>query len=496
MPVIFEQKKFDKGEVSPSFWGRSDLDSYKGAVSKLENGIITEVGSVQKRPGFTRIATLGDEAYELIPFQFNVEQSYIVAISNSDIKIFSGTNLVSTISPSPFSIGPGIRAIKSVQSGDVLYIVNRDLFPQRLIRRSHTDWIIENDVENFWEYEVVPLSWGGGANLPQPMVLLPPADIRVSFSPEGGNIRETSFNVKITIARAHSTDIVVAVVNTVNGTASNLGNLTISAGSTESSNLSVTPVLVDSGPTNNVISGTVTSPSLGTVGPDSVTFVNREIPADPPSDIRVTTDPEGGNVRNVPFDIKATIASAHSADIVVAYTNNVNTSVSFLDSVTITAGQTESDALTVTPILVGGIATNNVIRGNVTSPATGTEGPAAVTFVNRAALAGENVRAFFSPAGGNVRETDITLKITLSKAVAFTISANVLMHIPNGAQPLGTLTISPGQVESDTLTFTPTLVDLGPTYNQIFATYNSPPTPLTGITGPAGVSFINRARPE
>ena len=492
MPVIFEQKKFDKGEVSPSFLGRSDLDSYKGAVSKLENGIITEVGSVQKRPGFTRIATLGDEAYELVPFQFNIDQSYIVAISNSDIKIFSGTNLVSTISPSPFSVG--IRDIKTVQSGDVLYIVDRDMFPQRLIRRAHDDWIIENDVENFWEYEVVPLSWGGGANLPQPMVLLPPADIRVSFSPEGGNIRETSFNVKIAIASAHSTDIVVAVVNTVNGTASNLGNLTISAGSTESSNLSVTPVLVDSGPTNNVISGTVTSPSLGTVGPDSVTFVNREIPADPVSDIRVTTFPEGGNIRNVPFDIKATIASAHSADIVVAYTNNVNTSVSFLDSVTITAGQTESGALTVTPLLVGGIATNNVISGNVTSPVTGTEGPANVTFVNRPAVAEENVRITFSPEGGSVRETDIDIKITIAEAVAFEIVIGVFLTQVDGFdRDLGDLTIPAGSTESSTITFTPQLVGSGPTNNMLHTALVSP---ITGTVGPANVNFVNRARPE
>ena len=287
MPIIFEQKKFDKGEVSPSFYGRSDIDSYKGSVSKLLNANITEVGSVRKRPGFSRVSALGTGTFKLIPFQFNIEQAYVVVLGSTNIRIFFDSTLVGTVT-SPFA---NVSNVKHAQSGDVLYLVERSVFPQRLIRMGHTDWIIEEDKENFWEYEVSPLSWVWGATArgQEPEPLPAPTDdnpdILLRFDPAGGSVREQDFPLRIQSAVEHTEDIVVAVVNTprliqgfsaVDGTPIQLGNLTITAGAVVSNEIQVTPFLQRSGPTSNVISGTVTSPATGVTRPDNITWTNRK----------------------------------------------------------------------------------------------------------------------------------------------------------------------------------------------------------------------------
>ena len=278
MPVIFEQKKFDKGEVSPSFYGRSDIDSYKGSVSKLLNANITEVGSVKKRPGFSRVSALGTGTFKLIPFQFNIEQAYVVVLGSTNIRIFFDSTLVGTVT-SPFT---NVSSVKHAQSGDVLYLVERSVHPQRLIRMGHTDWIIEEDRENFWNYEVTPLSWVWGATArgQEPGPLPPPdndnPDILLRFDPAGGTIREQPFPVRIQAATDHTEDIVVAVVNTASETPVQLGDLTITTGAVVSNEIQVTPILHGNGPTPNVISGMVTSPATGVSHPDNVTWTNRK----------------------------------------------------------------------------------------------------------------------------------------------------------------------------------------------------------------------------
>lgn len=277
MPVIFEQKKFDKGEVSPSFLGRSDLSVFNGAVSKLRNAIVTEVGSVRKRPGFERIASVGTGGGRLIPFQFNITQAYVILFEISKVRVFFNTTQVASLT-SPYKTLDDVRRLKYAQSGDVLFLTNRDFPPMRLIRKGHTDWVFELDAENFWMYEVVPQSWGntGTSDMPEPET--PPSTATgLRFSPPGGSVREQPFSLRIVIDTVHTQDIVVAVSRTVGSAAPvAVGTLTITAGAKASSALAITPLLQGGGPTTNVISGTVTSG--GIADPTNVSFVNRQIP--------------------------------------------------------------------------------------------------------------------------------------------------------------------------------------------------------------------------
>lgn len=74
------QVQFNAGELAPELYGRADLDQCRQGVRRLENFLPLRTGPARRRPGTRYIASLRGEAQapRLIPFQFSVEQAYVL----------------------------------------------------------------------------------------------------------------------------------------------------------------------------------------------------------------------------------------------------------------------------------------------------------------------------------------------------------------------------------------------------------------------------------
>lgn len=91
-----EQTNFNTGEVSPKFYGRTDLDKYINALRKCSNMIPLPQGPVTRRPGFKYVypARQNGHTIRLIRFEFNVTQSYTLEFGPSYIRFFTNEGIV------------------------------------------------------------------------------------------------------------------------------------------------------------------------------------------------------------------------------------------------------------------------------------------------------------------------------------------------------------------------------------------------------------------
>lgn len=79
------QHDFSAGELSPKVKGKVDLKEYFKGCETLNNYLVGLMGNAIKRPGFRyirEISSLGDDP-ALIPFVYDREESYVIAIKNN-----------------------------------------------------------------------------------------------------------------------------------------------------------------------------------------------------------------------------------------------------------------------------------------------------------------------------------------------------------------------------------------------------------------------------
>ena len=290
--LLFEQRTFSKGEVSPSFLGRSDLQAYGQGLSVAHNAIVTETGSIRKRPGLTNVDALPG-ATSIFPFKFNNDNVYIVAILENNIIIYHNDEFLTFAEGvvNPWATGER-SSISYTQSGDVLFLVHPDYPPHKLVRYEHDRWCLELDTFEFWDYGEQAYTWGvigdgttSGTTDPSTVT---DATVRFSVSPtsyneDAGSSLAISSIVSATISAAPSSNLAIAVSIAVVPASTDAswatfptisGNtLTISSGATTSDTLTV------SGATNGRdINGSITisgeSASLRANPPDAYIWLS------------------------------------------------------------------------------------------------------------------------------------------------------------------------------------------------------------------------------
>ncbi len=89
------QGAFTAGELSPLLLGRVDLARYMSGCKTLSNMLVHPQGGASKRPGFEYVAELPGEAH-LLPFIFNNEQSYVLAFTDYELRIYTRAGLLQT----------------------------------------------------------------------------------------------------------------------------------------------------------------------------------------------------------------------------------------------------------------------------------------------------------------------------------------------------------------------------------------------------------------
>ena len=90
MRISFNFTNWTAGEFSNRLNGRTDLDKYYSATSRLENMIPHPHGGAMRRPGTKYVHETKDSSAvsRLIPFEFSTEQTYILEVGNNYIRFF------------------------------------------------------------------------------------------------------------------------------------------------------------------------------------------------------------------------------------------------------------------------------------------------------------------------------------------------------------------------------------------------------------------------
>lgn len=79
---IIAQNNFTGGEVSPSIYGRVDLQRYYSSLARCRNFAIRPEGGIENRAGF-EFCALASPSTRLIPFQFSATQSRVLIFQES-----------------------------------------------------------------------------------------------------------------------------------------------------------------------------------------------------------------------------------------------------------------------------------------------------------------------------------------------------------------------------------------------------------------------------
>lgn len=156
---------FTAGELSKRVDGRVDLSKYFNGCSLLENATVFPVGGAQRRMGFEYIGEAKNSAKQirLIPFQFNVDQTYILEFGEYYIRFYTGGELLmdggSAVEVVTTYLESELEDIRVTQSADIMYIVHPNHHPAKLSRLSATTWTLADIVFTSKPSEWVPQNY-------------------------------------------------------------------------------------------------------------------------------------------------------------------------------------------------------------------------------------------------------------------------------------------------------------------------------------------------
>jgi hypothetical protein len=128
-PVNFVQPSFAAGEISPNLWARVDLAKYHIAAKLLRNFFTWPSGGVSNRAGTMFIGRCKNSTWpvHLIPFQFNLIQTYVLEFGHLYMRVIMNGGYV--LEPA-FAIGavtnanPGVLTVggTNYSNGDQVFI--------------------------------------------------------------------------------------------------------------------------------------------------------------------------------------------------------------------------------------------------------------------------------------------------------------------------------------------------------------------------------------
>lgn len=130
---------FAAGEIARRLLGRGDLRAYDNGALALRNVLIDPTGGIRRRPGLA-LADLARGPGRLVAFEFNVEQTYLLAFSEGWIDVYDGDLRVASVA-APWTAGQ-LPRISWTQSADTLLVCHPDVAPRRLTRSGSSDWTL------------------------------------------------------------------------------------------------------------------------------------------------------------------------------------------------------------------------------------------------------------------------------------------------------------------------------------------------------------------
>ena len=153
MRIMQFQTNFSVGELDPLIRARTDLAQYKNALEEATNVIIQPQGGFKRRDGTQFIYDFGSSFtdFKVIPFEFSVDDSYLLVFVSQRIYVFKAGVLQTDINGSgnDYITATDITTamldnINYTQAVDTLILCHEDLQTKRLVRNSDTSWTLEN----------------------------------------------------------------------------------------------------------------------------------------------------------------------------------------------------------------------------------------------------------------------------------------------------------------------------------------------------------------
>lgn len=140
---------FSSGIFSKELYARNDIAEYQKAVKKMLNCYPHKFGGFSNRQGTKYLFPTNDDTTtgaRLIPFQFSIDESLVLEFSDGEMRVIKndafvqsgGSDYILTI---PYTIAQ-IKELQYVQSADAMYLFNKDLAPQKLVRIADDNWTI------------------------------------------------------------------------------------------------------------------------------------------------------------------------------------------------------------------------------------------------------------------------------------------------------------------------------------------------------------------
>lgn len=140
------QPSFTAGVLSPALWARVDLAKYATGLKTALNLFIHPHGGASNRAGFEFIRELKSSASQgnLLPFQFNTAQSYILEFGDLYFRVFKNGAVVLTGGVPYECATPYLAAdvddLVFVQEADVMYITHPNYPVKKLERLADDNW--------------------------------------------------------------------------------------------------------------------------------------------------------------------------------------------------------------------------------------------------------------------------------------------------------------------------------------------------------------------
>lgn len=150
------QESFNAGQWSPLAQSRITVQKRQNACNVLENFVPTVQGPIMSRPGMkfiNEVKTSGDGKILLIPFEFSVEQAYILEVGDGYMRFYKDHGIIEDPPGTPVEIttpwsiediydADGTCLLQWAQTADIIYIVHPDYPVQEVSRTSDIAWTI------------------------------------------------------------------------------------------------------------------------------------------------------------------------------------------------------------------------------------------------------------------------------------------------------------------------------------------------------------------
>lgn len=155
--IVQIQTNFSSGELDPLLRARVDLQQYQNGAERLENVLVQPQGGVKRRSGLRHLMEIPSGASpangtRMVPFEFNVNDSYMLVFVNQRMYVFKDRTLITNINGS----GNNFLTVTSVtssilstmcwtQSADTLIITHEDINPVTIVRGANdASWTVSN----------------------------------------------------------------------------------------------------------------------------------------------------------------------------------------------------------------------------------------------------------------------------------------------------------------------------------------------------------------